>query len=244
MFGLDGEGIVRRIRALARDRAAGLGLRPAATDAELETAARRVLHDVTRDRKLRRFFRDPRSHDIAGSLVTWEVVLHVVGRDHAEARFAALRGLPPPEPPSPRSEGIAESAATAASATAAQLPPADSPRRIMRRPRRLPEPRLPDALADLLEAVSVEANTPTDPRYSLGYDHAVWLEEWLELAVGAGPFDALEAAVAAHGDVVGALHEDREQLFVAAPSLHPEDVRTIVIDVLARDFDPTWPERV
>ena len=112
MFGLDGEGIVRRIRALERDAAAETRLRPESTGDELEAAARRVLDEITRDRKLRRFFRDPRSRDVAASLVTWEVLRHAVGKDDVEARFAALRGLPPPKAPSPRPDGIVESADT------------------------------------------------------------------------------------------------------------------------------------
>jgi hypothetical protein len=103
------------------------------------------------------------------------------------------------------------------------------------RPRRLPEPTVEDQaiLEELSEAVSVEANADDDPRKQLGFDHVVWLEEWLESTVGGAAFDGLEEAVAEHPDVVAALHEDREMLFVSAPALHPDDVRALVIGLLA-----------
>lgn len=118
----------------------------------------------------------------------------------------------------------------------------EPPERILRRPRRLPDPAVEDAatLEGLLEAVDVRPATDRDPVQHAGYDHSVWLEEWLELAVGEDVFTRLEEAVSNHPDVVAAMHEDRETFYVAAPTLHPDDVRAVIINALADDFDPDW----
>jgi hypothetical protein len=66
----------------------------------------------------------------------------------------------------------------------------------------------------------------------------------LELAVGAEAFDRLEASVTAHPMVDFAMHTDREVLNVAAATLHPADVRQIVLAVIADGYDPDWEQKV
>jgi hypothetical protein len=157
-----------------------------------------------------------------------------VGKDAAEARWLALRGgddpttATSPEEPPP-TEGLSPSV------------PARSAPTVRARPRRLPDLQVHPGLA---ESVHAEPSGDDDPLHRDGYEHYLWLEEWMELAVGADAFDRLEAAVAAHPLVDAAMHMDREVLYVAAPTLHPEDVRQVVLAVLADAYDPAWEEKV
>lgn len=239
MFGLNGEQVVHRARALAAEHAARLDLPATASDAQLHAAFDAVGRELGRDRKLRRPLQDGTIRSIVDSLVMWEVLVAVVGKDAAEARWFALRGVeppaadaepapdrgavPPPPPPPPPPPG--------------PTGPAASARSVARRPRRLPDVHVDPGLAD---AVHAEPTSATDPLRRDGYDHSLWLEEWLELAVGTTAFDGLEAAVRAHPAVDAAMHMDREVLYVAAPALHPEDVRQVVLGALADAYDPGW----
>lgn len=240
-MGLDGEGVVLRCRALAAERAAANAVRSDAEDHELEAAAARLLEDLARDRKLRRPLRDDTVREIALALVTWEVVRASVGPERAEARYAALRGYdpsPPPATPPASGEGAAW-----------QHPPdgpAEPARQVGRRQRRLDDPAVSEAqvAGGLLDAVRAEPAADDDPQHDDGFDHYVWLEEWLEFAVGREVFDGLEAGVAAHADVTAAFHQDREVLYVAAPTLHPDDVRAVVLALITDHFDPDWESRI
>ncbi len=233
MFGLNGEQIVHRARALASEDATRRGLPADASDAELEAAIDAVGGAVARDRKLRRPLRNTTVRSVVDSLIAWEVVVAAVGKDAAEARWLALRGrertavassdAPPPAPgPSPSV-------------------PARSARTVRKRPRRLPDVQVHPGLA---ESVHAEPTGGDDPLHRDGYEHHLWLEEWMELAVGAEAFDRLEVAVTDHPLVDVAMHMDREVLYVAAPTLHPADVRQIVLTVLADAYDPEWERKV
>lgn len=92
----------------------------------------------------------------------------------------------------------------------------------------------------LAEAVRAEPSSDDDPLHRDGYEHYLWLEEWMELAVGAETFDRVEGAVTAHPLVDAAMHMDREVLYVAAPTLPPEDVRQVVLATVANAYDPEW----
>ncbi|WP_380169747.1 hypothetical protein [Jannaschia sp. R86511] len=105
------------------------------------------------------------------------------------------------------------------------------------RARRLADVQVDAGLAEAVHVASLDEGSSED---SDDYEHVLWLEEWLELAVGAEALHALEAAVAAHPLVEDANHEDREVLSVAAPTLHPEDVRQVVLEVLAEAYNPDW----
>lgn len=233
MFGLNGEQIVHRARALATEHATRRELPADASDAQLKAAIDAVGGVVARDRKLRRPLRNTTVRSVVDSLIAWEVVVAAVGNDAAEARWLALRGrertavassvVPPPVPgPSPSM-------------------PARSARTVRKRPRQLPDVQLHPGL---VESVHAEPTGRDDPLHRDGYEHHLWLEEWMELAVGAEPFDRLEAAVTAHPLVEAAMHMDREVLYVAAPTLHPADVRQIVLAVLADAYDPDWEQKV
>lgn len=233
MFGLNGEQIVHRARALATEHATRRELPADASDAQLKAAIDAVGGVVARDRKLRRPLRNTTVRSVVDSLIAWEVVVAAVGNDAAEARWLALRGrertavassvVPPPVPgPSPSM-------------------PARSARTVRKRPRQLPDVQLHPGL---VESVHAEPTGRDDPLHRDGYEHHLWLEEWMELAVGAEAFDRLEAAVTAHPMVEAAMHMDREVLYVAAPTLHPADVRQIVLAVLADAYDPDWEEKV
>lgn len=237
MFGLNGEQIVRRARDLAAGHAARLGLAADASDSALRTATSAVQDQVARDRRLRRPLREPGVRSIVDTLVSWEVVVAAVGKEAAEARWRELKGMDPAPAPSSDGSTAAAEPAPAAGPTA----PAEPARRVRRRRRRLPDVPVHPALA---EAVRVQPSSDRDPVHGDGYEHDLWLEEWLELAVGAEAFSRLEAAVAAHPLVDVALHEDREVLYVAAPTLSPEDVRQVVLAVLDDTFDPSWEQRV
>lgn len=242
VFGLDAEGIVERITTLATEQAAALELSADASDAELEAATSTVLETLLRDRKLRRHLRNPRIRAVAEGLAQWEVIVAAVGPDSAEARYDQLTGR---EPADKRTAASSEHVASTHLRSAGPGASRQSARRVARRRQRLGPPAVedPDVVTGLSHAIEVEPTPDDDPRKELGYEHAVWLEDWLELAVGETAFDGLEAAVAEHPQVIASLHEDREQLFVAAPSLHPEDVRTIVAELLAPHFDPDWEAR-
>lgn len=241
MFGLNGEQVVHRCRARAAERARELDLPRDADDAQLVAASQQVLAALDRDRKLRRPLREPTVRAIAEALATWEVVLAAVGPEEAEARYHVLRGLEPPE-------------ATPEEATPPEEPawhrppdgPAEPPHRIRRRKRRMADPDLTaeQVAGGLRAAVTAEPTPADDPTREDGFDHSLWLEEWLELAIGGVAFRALEATVAAHPDVTGVLHQDREVLYVAAPGLHPDDVRALVIGIVAPHFDPAWEAKL
>ncbi|MFA9428644.1 hypothetical protein [Egicoccus sp. AB-alg2] len=243
-MGLDADGIVQRIRELAREQAARLPLSVGATDGQLEQAIEQVSAAIHDDRRLRRFFRQGEAASgIARSLVTWEILVAAVGERCAEARLNVLRGLPPPR--SPLAEQVTE-AQTELGPRRIPGSVVESSRRVKRRAERLPPPTVADkrVLRGLREAVSVQPTEPDDPVHAEGYDHAVWLEDWLGFAVGDEALADLEGRIAAHPEVLAAEHEDRECLFVAAPDLHPEDVRRLVIDLLAPTFDGDWEARV
>ena len=232
MFGLNGEQVVHRARALAAEHATRRELPADASDAQLEAAIAAVGGEVARDRKLRRPLRNTAVRIIVDSLIAWEVVVAAVGKNAAEARFHALRGgstsavspdVPPPaQDPSPPV-------------------PAKPARTVRARPRRLPDVQVHPGLA---ESVHAEPTDNGDPLHHDGYEHYLWLEEWMELAVGADAFDRVEEAVAAHPLVDAAMHLDREVLYVAAPTLHPEDVRQIVLAVLANAYDSDGEQKV
>lgn len=238
-----GERVVERMRARIAEEVAAQPLGPEATDAELLAAVDRAVERMEADRRLRRVLRQDRMREVARILATGDVVSAAVGLEAADDRLRRLQGLPPVDaaPPQPTPSPSPSPAQPRRPA----LPEVrESPRRVAARPRQLPPPG-GGVPASLLEAVQVEANPVDDPRRDLGYDHAVWLEEWLGFAVGEDIILAgLEAAVAAHPQVLDALHEDREQLFVAAPALHPSDVRTIVVGALAGHFDEGWEQRL
>lgn len=234
MFGLNGEQIVQRARALAADHSTRCDLPADASDAALATAITTVRDLVARDRKLRRPLRDTGVRSVVDSLVTWEVVVAAVGKDAAEARWLELHGRERTADPSPVTPPTGPIPDTAVPAL-----PAETARTVRRRRRRLPDVHVPLGLA---EAVRAQPSGDADSLHRDGYEHDLWLEEWLELAVGAETFACLESAVAAHPLVDVALHEDREVLYVAAPTLNPEDVRQIVLAALADAYDPDWEQ--
>jgi hypothetical protein len=205
-------------------------VRDDATDRDIEVAVTSALDTVVRDRGLRRHLRDDRLRGVAEVLVRWEVVVAAVGADAAEERYERLVGHPPPADLLGRdvvAAGAPERGDPAGASTRA--------RAVAQRTRRVSGPVVEDTalLEELSEAESVEANPDDDPRKELGFDHAVWLEEWLESTVGSAAFDGIEVAVDDHPEVGFALHEDREVPFVSAPHLHPEDVRAVVVEALA-----------
>lgn len=232
MFGLNGEQIVHRARALATEHATRRELPVDASDAQLEAAIDAIGGMVARDRKLRRPLRDTTVRSVIDSLIAWEVVVVVVGKDAAEARWLALRGR----------EGTAVASSEVSPPVRGPTPavPARSARNVRKRPRQLPDVQLHPGL---VESVHAEPTGGADPMHRDGYEHHLWLEEWMELAVGAEAFDRLEAAVTAHPMVDVAMHMDREVLYVAAPTLHPADVRQIVLAVLADTYDPDWEKK-
>jgi hypothetical protein len=234
VFGLNGEQVVHRARALASDHATQRELPADASNAQLEAAIAAVGGEVARDRKLRRPLRNRTVRSLVDSLIAWEVVVATVGTDAAEARWLALRGG---ERPTAASLEVPPSAEAAASPSV----PARSASSVQARPRRLPDVQVHPGLS---ESVHVEPTGDDDPLHRDGYEHYLWLEEWMELAVGVDAFDRVEGAVAAHPLVDAAMHMDREVLYIAAPTLHPEDVRQVVLAVLDNAYDPAWERKV
>jgi hypothetical protein len=233
VFGLDGEQVIHRARALAAEHAARRELPADASDAQLEAAIVVVRGEVARDRKLRRPLRNATVRGLVDSLITWEVVVTAVGKETADARWHALRGLTPTVAASPDEPPLPDGPSPTV--------PAKSARSVRARHRRLPDVQVHTGLAG---SVHAEASGDDDPLHRDGYEHSLWLEEWLEIAVGAGAFARVEEAVAAHPLVDAAMHMDREVLYVAAPTLHPEDVRQVVLVVLADAFDPEWEQKL
>lgn len=233
MLGLNGEQIVHRARALAAEHANRRELPADASDAELEDAIDAVGGVVARDRKLRRPLRNTTVRSVVDSLIAWEVVVAAVGKNAAQARWHALRGG--------ERTAVASSEVSPPERGPSPSVPAKPARIVRKRPRRLPDVQVHPGL---VESVHAEPTGGDDPLHDDGYEHHLWLEEWMELAVGGEAFDRLEAAVTAHPMVDVAMHMDREVLYVAAPTLHPADVRQIVLAVLADAYDPEWERKV
>lgn len=140
--------------------------------------------------------------------------------------------------------GLEPPAAAAVDASPVRFPEpalsAEPARKVRSRTRQLPDVPVDLGLAG---AVCCEASADDDPLHRDGYEHSLWLDEGLELAVVPDAFNRLEAAVSGHPLVDVAMHMDREVLYVAAPTLHPDDVRQLVLDTLADAYDPDWEQQ-
>lgn len=88
--------------------------------------------------------------------------------------------------------------------------------------------------AAALELAAVEATQEADPMFGR-FGHAAWIDDDLIEQMADAEPAAVAAAVSDHPLVEEALLEDREVLYVRAPTLHHDDIRLLVAAALA-----TW----
>jgi hypothetical protein len=105
---------------------------------------------------------------------------------------------------------------------------------------------MPGAHPDLALAMEWIEVSAIDPEESLAgdYSHLVWIEEWVGPVIGEDRFANLEGEVKAHALVLDALHEDREQLYVRAPTLTDDEVAGLVAEIIAPAIPDDWEGRL
>ncbi len=87
--------------------------------------------------------------------------------------------------------------------------------------------------------VTVEDVQEADP-LSERFDHCAWIEERAGSVITEADPTTLAAQIADHPLVDEVIHEDRDVLYVRAPTLHHDDVRLLVAAALARRITTGW----